>query len=338
MTDEKRPYRKKRRAELEEQTRLRITESAVELHGTLGPSRTSMSAIAEHAGVRRSTLYRHFPDEVAVFDRVLPRTGRADNPPPDLGAWAAIEDPDERLATALGELYAYYRSGEPMLANLHRDEALVPTVRQFFGAFHEFIDRGPRRADARTWRARQGTRSARSRRDRPRARVRHLAARSPARKASTTPRPPSSCAGWCARRARNALEPAGYRAPDGVEVLLEPVVARRPRRPRGPARAAACRTSPSPPARRASGPRRRRAPRGGSSRGGRAGAPGRRGRARPTASTAAAVRQATRAPMERPPAISGSPASSPVPRCSITAIQAASSCRGGAGARRPATL
>jgi len=32
---EKRPYRKKRRAELEEQTRRRITESAVELHGTL---------------------------------------------------------------------------------------------------------------------------------------------------------------------------------------------------------------------------------------------------------------------------------------------------------------
>jgi AcrR family transcriptional regulator len=127
MTDEKRPYRKKRRAELEEQTRLRITESAVELHGTLGPSRTSMSAIAERAGVRRSTLYRHFPDEVAVFQACSAHWAAA-HPPPDLGAWAAIEDPDERLATALGELYAYYRSGESMLANLHRDEALMPTV------------------------------------------------------------------------------------------------------------------------------------------------------------------------------------------------------------------
>ena len=56
MPDEKRPYRKKRRAELEAETRRRITESAVELHGTLGPSRTSMSAVAERAGVRRSTL------------------------------------------------------------------------------------------------------------------------------------------------------------------------------------------------------------------------------------------------------------------------------------------
>jgi AcrR family transcriptional regulator len=139
MTDEKRPYRKKRRAELEEQTRLRITESAVELHGTLGPSRTSMSAIAEHAGVRRSTLYRHFPDEVAVF-AACSAHWEAANPPPDLGAWAAIEDPDERLATALRELYAYCRSGESMLANLHRDEALMPTVSQFFGAYRAYIE------------------------------------------------------------------------------------------------------------------------------------------------------------------------------------------------------
>jgi AcrR family transcriptional regulator len=138
MTDEKRPYKKKRRAELEEQTRLRITESAVELHGTVGPSRTSMSAIAEHAGVRRSTLYRHFPDEAAVF-LACSAHWRASNPAPDPGAWAAIADPDERLATALGELYVHYRATEQMMANLHRDEALVPTVKQTFSAFHQYL-------------------------------------------------------------------------------------------------------------------------------------------------------------------------------------------------------
>ena len=138
MTDEKRPYRKKKRAELEEQTRLRITESAVALHGTLGPARTSMSAIAEHAGVRRSTLYRHFPDEVAMFQACSSHWAAA-HPPPDIGAWAAIEDPDERLATALAELYPFYRGGEGMLTVLHRDEALVPTVGQFFSAFHQFV-------------------------------------------------------------------------------------------------------------------------------------------------------------------------------------------------------
>ena len=67
MTDGKRPYRMKRRAELEEQTRLRITESTVELHGTVGPAKTSVTAVAERAGVRRSTVYRHFPDEAALF-------------------------------------------------------------------------------------------------------------------------------------------------------------------------------------------------------------------------------------------------------------------------------
>ena len=138
MTDEKRPYRKRRRAELEAETRRRITESAVELHGTLGPSRTSMSAIAERAGVRRSTLYRHFPDEAAVFVACSTHWGEA-NPPPDPGAWAAIEDPDERLRTVLEELYAYYRRTEGMLANLHRDEALVPVVAQHFSRFHDFL-------------------------------------------------------------------------------------------------------------------------------------------------------------------------------------------------------
>src|ERR1017187_8238784 len=103
MTDQSRPYRMKRRAESQQQTRLRITESAVELHGTLGPSRTSMSAVAEHAGVRSSTLYRHFPDEAALFTACNAHW-MADNPPPDLGGWAAHEDPDERLRVALREL------------------------------------------------------------------------------------------------------------------------------------------------------------------------------------------------------------------------------------------
>jgi AcrR family transcriptional regulator len=138
MTDERRPYRKRRRAELEAETRRRITESAVELHGTLGPSRTSMSALADHAGVPRSTLYRHFPDEVAVFAACSAHWGE-ENPTPDLAAWAAIEDPHERLRTALEELYAYYRRTEGMLANLHRDEALVPVVARSFGRFHDYL-------------------------------------------------------------------------------------------------------------------------------------------------------------------------------------------------------
>jgi AcrR family transcriptional regulator len=138
MADQRRPYRMKRRAELEELTRRRITESAVELHGTVGPSRTSISAVAERAGVRRSTVYRHFPDERALFAACTAHW-TASNPVPDLERWAAIENPDERLRSALEELYAHYGRTEPMMDNILRDEATMPTVKQMFRGFRDYL-------------------------------------------------------------------------------------------------------------------------------------------------------------------------------------------------------
>jgi len=138
MSDQKRPYKMKRRAELEEQTRLRITESAVDLHGTLGPAHTSISAVAERAGVRRSTVYRHFPDEAALFGACSAHWMAA-NPPPDIAGWAEIADPEERLEVALGEMYAYYRRTEAMMDNLLRDAQLVPVVQQLMGAYRELL-------------------------------------------------------------------------------------------------------------------------------------------------------------------------------------------------------
>jgi AcrR family transcriptional regulator len=139
MTDQPRPYRMKRRAQSQLQTRQRITESAVALHGTIGPARTTMSAVAAHAGVRRSTLYRHFPDESALFDACTAHWA-IDNQPPDLQAWAVIADADARLSVALDELYAYFGRTERMLENLARDEATVPIVAERFAAFHLYFD------------------------------------------------------------------------------------------------------------------------------------------------------------------------------------------------------
>ena len=139
MADKKRPYRMKRRAELEELTRRRITESAVALHGTLGPARTSISALAEHAGVRRSTVYRHFPDEASLFAACTAHW-MADNPVPDIGAWAAIEDPCARLRAALDALYPYYRRTAGMMENLIRDEPVSELVAQHFARYHAYID------------------------------------------------------------------------------------------------------------------------------------------------------------------------------------------------------
>jgi AcrR family transcriptional regulator len=138
MSDRTRPYRKTRRAELEEETRRRITESTVALHEQLGPARTSISAVAERAGVRRSTVYRHFPDEEALFEACSSHW-RAANPPPDPRAWAAIEDPHERTEAALRELYAFYGRTEGMYTSLLRDEPLVAPVQRRMRDFYGFL-------------------------------------------------------------------------------------------------------------------------------------------------------------------------------------------------------
>ena len=138
MSDQKRPYRMKRRAELEEQTRTRITESTVALHQELGPARTSISAVAERAGVRRSTVYRHFPDEEALF-AACSSHWRAANPPPDPRVWAAIADPEERVEAALRELYAFYDRTEAMYVSLLRDEPLVPVIQRLLGDFYGYL-------------------------------------------------------------------------------------------------------------------------------------------------------------------------------------------------------
>ena len=139
MTDGKRPYRMRRRAELEEQTRLRITESTVELHGTVGPAKTTVTAVAERAGVRRSTVYRHFPDEAALF-AACSAHWRAAHPPPDLKRWAVVRDPDERLQAALDEQYRFYRSTEGMMANLLRDSATMPVVHEVLGRYRGYLE------------------------------------------------------------------------------------------------------------------------------------------------------------------------------------------------------
>ena len=127
MSNERRKYTKRRRAEAEEQTRQRITEAAVELHGSVGPARTTISAVADRAGVQRATVYRHFPDEESLFAACSGHFA-ALNPPPDLAAWREIADPAARLEQALADLYPYYRRTEAMLDNVMRDAPLVEAM------------------------------------------------------------------------------------------------------------------------------------------------------------------------------------------------------------------
>ena len=123
----RRRYEKRARAEQEEATRRRIVDAAIDLHGTVGPARTTISAIAERAGVRRATVYRHFPDERALF-LSCSGTFQERNPPPDPATWAAIPDPAARLEAALDALYAWYERVEPMLTAVLRDADAVPII------------------------------------------------------------------------------------------------------------------------------------------------------------------------------------------------------------------
>ncbi len=142
MTNESektRRYRKRRRAEQEAETRRRITEAAVKLHGTIGPARTTVSGIAREAGVQRATVYRHFPDEEAIYDACTSHYN-ALHPPPDIGEWSAMADPDERLARALGDVYAFYAETQQMIESTGRDIERVPAVRREAEAVAAYLE------------------------------------------------------------------------------------------------------------------------------------------------------------------------------------------------------
>jgi AcrR family transcriptional regulator len=135
----KRKYELKKRAEEMAETHRRITEAAIKLHATVGPSRTTLSAVAERAGVERRTLYRHFPTEADLFAACSTHYFTA-NPWPDLDNWRGTRDPQQRLQRALDDLYAYYERTEPMLSNVLRDAELVELAREAVAPLHTFLD------------------------------------------------------------------------------------------------------------------------------------------------------------------------------------------------------
>jgi AcrR family transcriptional regulator len=117
-------YELKKRAERQEETRLRIARAALELHEILGPALTTRSAIAQRAGVTRPTVYSHFPDDLSL-GKACSSLGLSENPLPDPGRWEEISEPEERLRSALSDLYSYFRSGERLWANVLRDQELL---------------------------------------------------------------------------------------------------------------------------------------------------------------------------------------------------------------------
>jgi AcrR family transcriptional regulator len=141
-----RTYTLRKRAESQAETRRRIVEAAVELHGSIGPARATLSMIAERAGVQRHTLYAHFPDERSLFmacsELHLERV-----PPPDAAPWRSIEDRQERLRVGLAAIYGWYERNAGVLACVLRDSEWHPLTREiselrfgpYMAAYHEVL-------------------------------------------------------------------------------------------------------------------------------------------------------------------------------------------------------
>jgi AcrR family transcriptional regulator len=119
----------RQRADSMEETCLRIVEATSLLHESVGPAHTTNSGIAERAGVTRLTVYRHFPDDEALF-AACSAHWTAQQRLPHPATWAGVSDPDERLRVGLADLYRFYRSGEPMLRRIYGDSDYQPATIQ----------------------------------------------------------------------------------------------------------------------------------------------------------------------------------------------------------------
>ncbi|WP_374380955.1 TetR/AcrR family transcriptional regulator [Dongia sp.] len=126
---EKRSYRQTRRAEQTADTRRRIVDAAVQLHSTVGPARSTLSMIAEKAGVQRHTLYAHFPDERSLLMACSGET-MARDPFPDAAPWRNIAPGLPRLKQGLIEIYDWYRRNASLAACVLRDAESHDLVRE----------------------------------------------------------------------------------------------------------------------------------------------------------------------------------------------------------------
>ena len=141
-----RTYTLKRRAESQAATRQRIVEAAVELHSSVGPASTTLSMIAERAGVQRHTLYAHFPDERSLFLACSGLSIERD-PPPDAAIWRIIDDRHERLRAGLTAVYGWYARNANLAGCVLRDGEVHALTREmadmslgpYFASWHEVL-------------------------------------------------------------------------------------------------------------------------------------------------------------------------------------------------------
>ena len=141
-----RTYTLKKRAEQQAETRLRIVEAAVDLHSTVGPAATTVSMVAERAGVQRHTFYAHFPDERSLLNACSSLSLERD-PLPEAAPWLKLENRRERLRTGLTAIYAWYERNASLAGCVLRDAEHHQLVREtaertwapYMHAYHDVL-------------------------------------------------------------------------------------------------------------------------------------------------------------------------------------------------------
>jgi len=127
-----RSYDGRKRARAREETRRRITEATVTLHGQQGIHGTSYAEIARLADVSIPTVYAHFPD----LDHLVEACGshlmqRFKMPGPEI--FDGCSGSATRIDRLVDQLFELYAAARPWLRR-EPVESEIPRVRQFHEA------------------------------------------------------------------------------------------------------------------------------------------------------------------------------------------------------------
>jgi AcrR family transcriptional regulator len=87
-------------------------EASVAVHGSIGLAATTIAAIADKAGVTRLTVYRHFPDETALFNTCSAHR-LSQQQLPDRGTCSQDRRPDRAAAGRAGRPVPVLRGTGP---------------------------------------------------------------------------------------------------------------------------------------------------------------------------------------------------------------------------------
>ena len=131
-----------KRAAAAAQTRKRIVDATLELHGEQGIAATSWDDIAARAGVGVGTVYRHFPS----LDELIPACGEiamqvigVPDPSTVPALFEHATNIDERVEQLVGETFALYERGAPQLRAIRRESDVHRRVAADRAAFETVL-------------------------------------------------------------------------------------------------------------------------------------------------------------------------------------------------------